>query len=293
MDVDEIWKRLKEAYGDCKILLSNKISELDKVAQLSPKSNDPETVLEGLSNIIHLMKDLMKLAEEHNIEERLFHGNALDRIQELMGDGRFTRWLSVSCEIDYNDEKRRWIDLISFLEKEVKVNQQRLMFSSRSKKKQPPPSDRAGDRNRFSKSTHNPNQSHHQGNVGDPLPCFICGATDHIQTSGPKGSKLVQYFVCKKFVEMTNAQRLAELKSKNLCIQCIFPGADSRTQKHKEGKCQKEFICKHPSHNRYDCKKHVLVCDEHKGEAQNIATFNDYKQRCITRQNQVPLPDYS
>ena len=39
-DVDEIWKRLKEAYGDCKILLSNKVAELNKVAHLSPKSNN-------------------------------------------------------------------------------------------------------------------------------------------------------------------------------------------------------------------------------------------------------------
>jgi hypothetical protein len=119
-DVDEIWKRLKEAYGDCKILLSNKVSELDKVAHLSAKNNDPETVLEGLSSIIHLMKDLMFLAEEHSIEERLFHGSAMEKIQELMGDGRFTRWLAASCEKDLSDEKRRWTDLVSFLEKEVK-----------------------------------------------------------------------------------------------------------------------------------------------------------------------------
>ena len=291
-DVDEIWKRLKEAYGDCKILLSNKVAELNKVAHLSPKSNnDPETVIEGLSSIIHLMKDLMQLAEDHSIEERLFHGGAMDRIQELMGDARFTRWLSASYEKDLNDEKTRWIDLLAFLEKEVKVNQQRLMFSSKLKKKAPPPADRSGDRsnNRGSKSS---DSSHHQSD-GNVSPCFICGATDHVPTNGPKGSKLIQYFVCKKFVEMSNAERLAALKSKKLCIQCLYPGADCRTQKHKEGKCQREFICKHPSHNQYDCKKHVLVCDDHKADAQNIATFNDYKQRCINRQNQVPLPDFS
>ena len=293
-EVDEIWKRLTLAYGDCKILLSNKVSELSKIGNFSSKNSDSESVLEGLSSIIHLMKDLMRLAKEHNIEERLFHGSAMEHIQDLMGDARFTRWLSVSCDKDLTDERKRWTELLVFLEKEVRIHQQKLLYSSKSRK--PPPSDRGSNRDSAKKpppSTSSRQGHHHQNDGANPLTCFICGATDHVPTSGPKGTKLIQYFVCKKFVEMTNAERLALLKAKNLCFQCLYPGADRRASKHKEGRCQREFTCKHPSHDRYDTKKHILVCDEHKAEQQNIAIFEDYKQRCITRQNQVPLPDYA
>ena len=230
----------------------------------------------------------MRLAEEHSIEERLFHGPAMDKIQELMGDHRFTRWLSSSCEKDLSDEMSKWKELLAFLEKEVKINQQKVMFASKTKKK--PPEDQKGDR-KSKVLSGSGSQSHTQDDRQSSLICSICGAADHVPTSGPKNVKLIQYFLCKKFVEMTNAQRLAVLLEKNLCIQCLYPGADRRSEKHKEGKCQREFVCKHQSHARHSCKKHVLVCDEHKTDAQNIATFNEYRRRCVTRQNQSHIPD--
>ena len=39
--------------------------------------------------------------------------------------------------------------------------------------------------------------------------------------------------------------------------------------KHKEARCQRDFVCKHRSHERYPTKKHVLICGEHKGDQQN------------------------
>ena len=103
-DIDDIWKRLKSAYGDCKILLSNKVAEIGEIDGLW-KHKDPEKVISGLCKILNLMKDLMHLAEEHSIESKLYHGDALDEITELMGEGRFTRWLSVLCEKDPSSER--------------------------------------------------------------------------------------------------------------------------------------------------------------------------------------------
>ena len=48
--------------------------------------------------------------------------------------------------------------------------------------------------------------------------CHFCGEDDHIATTGPGYSKVIQYFACKKFVEMTPSQRCAELFRKGLCI---------------------------------------------------------------------------
>ena len=300
-DIDDIWKRLIEAYGDSKRLLANKITELGDV-EGNCKSKDPEKVIEGLSKVINVMKDLYQLASDHDLKQKLLHGDAMEKIHCLMGEGRFTRWVSLLCDKDLSDEDQQWSELLKFLEKEIKVNQQKILLST--KKKKETNSREQCDRNsRRDQSHHNQDMSgnqeqndasHHNREDGGNNPvCKICNATDHVQTSGPNGSKLVQYFVCKKFVDMTPAQRFTELKNKNLCFQCLFPGADKRRGKHREGRCQRDFVCPHPSHSRFTGKKHVLVCDEHKADESNKEVLDEYKRRCIARPNQVELPPFT
>ena len=203
-----------------------------------------------------------------------------------MGDGIFTRWISASCDKELKDGEEQWMELIRFLEKEVKICQQKILLSakkSRTPSHADPPRDRRDERH----------PSHHTYESNQGSNCFICGATDHIATNGSGGTKIVQYFSCQKFAEMTPMQRFMELKNKGLCFQCLFPGAEKNKGKHKEGRCQRDFICKHSSHERYVGKKHVLVCEEHKHEEQNKNILQEYKTRCITRPNQVDLPNFS
>ena len=49
-DIDSIWTRLTDAYGDCKRLLCNKVAELGDVEGIC-KSKDPEKVIDGLSKV--------------------------------------------------------------------------------------------------------------------------------------------------------------------------------------------------------------------------------------------------
>ena len=114
--------------------------------------------------------------------------------------------------------------------------------------------------------------------------CHICGESDHIKTNGPYGRKLVQYFSCQKFAEMYPKQRFIELRNKGLCFQCLFPGALQNQGKHKEGNCQSDFTCKHPSHEIFPTKKHVLVCQEHCESNENKALLVEYKECCILKQ---------
>ena len=81
--------------------------------------------------------------------------------------------------------------------------------------------------------------------------CSFCGESGHVQTNGPAGTKLIQYFVCQKFTEMSPLQRFQTLKSKGFCFQCLFPGSDMSKGKHKDGRCQRDFVCQHSSHDRY------------------------------------------
>ena len=99
-DIEDIWKRLKGAYGDPKLLLKKKLSQIENISQLW-KIRDQEKLVDALSKIINLMRDLYQLAEQHNIKSRLYSGDRLERIYQMMGDRRVTRWLSTNCEVEF------------------------------------------------------------------------------------------------------------------------------------------------------------------------------------------------
>ena len=95
-EIKEIWERLKEAYGNTKTLLTNKISELINCEAV--KSKDPTKIINDISKISNLMRDLMQLSTEHHIENELYYSDAFDQACNLLGDERSTRWLTISCE---------------------------------------------------------------------------------------------------------------------------------------------------------------------------------------------------
>ena len=92
-------------------------------------------------------------------------------------------------------------------------------------------------------------------NVNTDAQCSFCNKIGHSQTNGPNRTKIIQYFACKAFVDMTPAQRFKELCLKGYCFQCLYPGAKKGEGKHANGSCQNDYICKHNSHDRYPCKK--------------------------------------
>ena len=61
---------------------------------------------------------------------------------------------------------------------------------------------------------------------------------------------------------------------------------------HKNGHCQTDFVCEHPSHNKFSKKKHKLVCEEQSQTNENKQLLEEYKSRCILKQK-ANLPEYS
>ena len=282
-DINEIWKRLVAAYGDPKMMLDIKFGEVSKIDALS-RSRDPEKIMVGLMKIINLMRDLLKLCKDHEIQNKLFHGDGLQRIMKIMGGQRVDRWLLQASELSLDDECS-WNNLIEFLEKELKVQQRKILVLGKGESSK----EKAGeDEKKLDERSKRSHYSHHNSEDIENLSCAICGVDDHVATMGPGQRKLVQYFACKRFVDMTCAERLAELKSKGFCFQCLLPGADSKKGKHKDGKCQRDFSCQNPSHQRYNVKKHVLVCNEHKATEENKKLLDEYKRRCILKLSDIP-----
>ena len=294
-DIDEIWRRLKKAYGDKKVLLQNKLSCVVKIGNML-KSRDFEQLKEGLMKIINTMHDLISLAERHNIENKLYFGDGLNTIYKMLGDSRLTRWLSSISEEDI-EGKALWTRLITFLEKELKIVQEKALVASVTTK-DPPTEKKGKDDNRSTFHNHDNSgdnsgrDSSGGGSNSSTNVCHFCNEDGHKTTFGPNKTQLVQYFACEKFCNTPIDQRFRLLREKDLCHQCLFPGAKQGEGNHKEGKCQKTFACKHPSHDKYPRKKHVLVCAEHCDSDENKKLFEEYKSRFILKQKR-PLDDFS
>ena len=123
-DIDDIWKQLKSAYGDTKMLLSRKLHKLSKFESLA-RVKDPGILTHALNNLINILNELMTLAKDHHIEDNLFYGDGLDRIYNMLGDVRLTKWLSSIADEELSP-KTTWLRLIRFLEKERKLQEQKM-----------------------------------------------------------------------------------------------------------------------------------------------------------------------
>ena len=65
--IDEMWKRLKKAYGDPKVLLDKKLTQVRKIGPLWKLSG--ERLKEGLVNLINGISDLISLSKYHGNDE--------------------------------------------------------------------------------------------------------------------------------------------------------------------------------------------------------------------------------
>ena len=282
-DINEIWTRLKKAYGDPKTLLANKLASVKKIGPLWKVSG--ERLKDSLISLINGMTDLITLSKYHGIEAKLFHGDGLDTIYGLMGESRVTKWISKTCE-EKLEEEDLWKQLILFLEKELRI-QQELSHIKKQYVQEP-----RGNGTHLASNSADMNPSdiqecHLTTSNQDRRLCSFCNEDGHYVTRSFRGSESVQYYSCPKFVGMTPLERFKELRRLGFCYMCLFPGALQNSGKHGSGSCQNDFTCKHPSHDRYR-RKHVLVCQEHSEAEDNKKILDTYKERFILQRPNIP-----
>ena len=116
-----------------------------------------------------------------------------------MGDSRVTRWLTSICEEDLVDEAL-WSRLLRFLERDLKVQQEKALHCRRLN----------------SKEQQSSGSSHFADNPGSVLTvsCCLCNENGHATSNDPNGMLIVQYFACRKWAESTAAQRFRTLRAK-------------------------------------------------------------------------------
>ena len=109
---------------------------------------------------------------------------------------------------DELEGEEQWSKLIEFLEKEARVHQQRSLIQ-RTNFKAPPSKkeDQLDNKKGYRCSSHLADRKTQKT-------CSFCGESDYVATNGPNQTKIIQYFSCRAFVEMTPKYRFAELQKK-------------------------------------------------------------------------------
>ena len=141
------------------------------------KSRNPtERTVSLLSKLINVIKDVMKLSEEHNIESKLYYGEGINRIYGILGDDKLTKWLAYISDRNFSD-KGLWEQLVIFLERDLKVHQQKLLLQNKFDETQQDRKD--DDHKRYQVRS----ASHYSGQDHDGV-CSFCDARGHVVTNG-------------------------------------------------------------------------------------------------------------
>ncbi len=93
-NIDEIWVTLKKAFGDPRVMLTKKLAELDSFGSLS-KVHNADKSKNALNKLVNVIHDLIKIAEVHKIEDKLYNGDSIYTIYKVMGDVRVTKFIEL------------------------------------------------------------------------------------------------------------------------------------------------------------------------------------------------------
>ena len=237
-DIEEIWTKLVDAYGNVKLLLQNKLGHLDRLEKLGKIKSDEKLAI-AISKILNSMIELSNLAEKHNIKNKLYIGGGLEKVLGLLGDKReksfFSKNLVKFKESTISDEvlkeKMVWDNLFIFLKDELTLCEN-LTLLKKSRECLSGVSNQPRIQNQCANSAHQ--------NLGSPLLCHIYGDADHIVSTDKKGKKYIDYVACKSFVHMTPKERRPAIMRQKNCLQCLSPGM--RFDK------EHTYVCPDPSH---------------------------------------------
>ena len=81
-DIDKIWEKLQSTYGDVQLLLQNKLLSLDQIGNLWEVKSDEQRIT-AISSLLNSMTELSSLAKEHSLENELFYGGGVEKVQSL------------------------------------------------------------------------------------------------------------------------------------------------------------------------------------------------------------------
>ena len=273
-EIDDIWKKLLEVYGNTHLMLQNKLRSLDNFRNLD-KLKDDEKIANQLAGLLNVMEDLSKLAKKYNLENDLYYGMGMHKILDFMGRYRERNFIKSIALSDISSEEK-WLRLVGFLQSELK-EREAYVLNDKVRKSASINDDRANKDNKkmdtFMGSTE------HKG--GENTACFICDKKyDHVLSYDENKKPFVAYIACKVFAGKTCRERDKLLFKKKFCNKCLTPGV----KYNADHVCNKNYVCNQTyvkDGKNFKCEKHVLVCGYHCNEKSNADIFETYKKNVL------------
>ena len=119
--LEEIWLRLKEAFGDTELLLKNKLNEIEKLGPIW-RLKDRQKLVQVLSKLSFVMTELKSLAEKYDIENYLYYGGGLQKVYEVIGYNYRDKFIRSQRDSKLSP-KEDWDKFIKFINDELKVEE--------------------------------------------------------------------------------------------------------------------------------------------------------------------------
>ena len=177
--IDDIWRKLKKAFGNAEELLKNKLYEMEDLGPMW-KLKNPEKLVQSLSKLINAMEELSKIAKKHSIENDLYHGRGLETILSLVGNHYETKFFSDTKNRGLS-KKDAWENLVKFLDTQFELQEALVSYHKIKDEK-------------VSKEI-NTRKVYISKIFPETLKCHICDEDNHVSTIDFRGKRTIQYFV--------------------------------------------------------------------------------------------------
>ncbi len=249
-EIDGIWKRLKDNYGNTEQML---LYHFDRINRLGTMNKQKSYTLKKqyLQTLINSMQDAIDLATEHKLEGELHYGPQLGKIVTQLESYMQNAWFKLITEQSVA-KPNRWMRLIIFMESQLSIIQTRA-FEAESADLQLAQHLSKGDID----SKRENDTKHVEKLKKPPLSLVVdkeeCGLCSETHYSANKS-----YFNCKRFLTITRKERCALVRNNKHCLQCLYSKSRWNEGEHE---CSNKWICKNDSHSKHEKKLHFFICE--------------------------------
>ena len=270
-DIDNIWKRLKDNFGNTEHMLMHHFSTINKMGSMTKRKSYTEKK-HYLQAIINSMQDAINLATEHDLVGELHYGDQLRKVVGLLEPYLQNGWYKIVSE-ESVAKPVRWLRLIVYLEAQLSIIQTRAFETESDEFKQVLPSaeDKSQKGGRGGKPQSGFTVTHDSAAPATGELCKLC------DDKHPSANKA--FWSCKIFLLMSFKDRGELVRKKQHCLQCLDVSTKWRDPNHS---CSTTYICPHASHSRFDKKLHILLCGPHAKDEQNKNLFEVFKAEMLT-----------
>ena len=110
--------------------LNIKLEELERCTPVEKQKGEGK-INETLVKMRNVMKELDTLASDHGVEHSLYHSSNLAKIYGLLGKKRHVDITKNLLDFD-TDDKAMWKHVLDSLDREIRVNEQILLYHTDS-----------------------------------------------------------------------------------------------------------------------------------------------------------------